>query len=81
MRRYAVSFALAGAVLGLSACNTATENKTEAVETTVVNETVNTTDVAVDSAPANATDALVTNEQGNSADKTGPRERTTPTEK
>jgi len=79
MRKFAISFALAGAVLGLSGCNTATENKTEAVETTVANETVNATEVSVDS--ANATDAMAGNETGNSADKTGPRERTTPTEK
>jgi hypothetical protein len=81
MRKFAISLVLAGAALGLGACNDTTENKTVAVETTVENDTANTSDLAVDNATANATDAVAANEQGNSADKSGPRERTTPTEK
>ena len=80
MRKFAMSFVLAGATLALGACNGTTENKTVAVETAVENETVNTTDVVVADDTANATEALVANEQGNSSDRTGTRERTTPTE-
>jgi len=81
MRKIAISFVLAGAALGLSACNGTTENKTVAVETTVENTVVNTTDVVATNETANATEMSVVGEQGNSADKSGPRERTTPTEK
>jgi len=79
MRKFAISCVLAGAALGLCACNNTTENKT-VVETAVENETVNAT-VIVENETANTAEILVTGEQDNSADKSGPRERTTPTEK